>query len=59
MRGHHQISPKYVEEILRQVKAKRMTPKDAGEELAKLCVCGIFNPIRAAKIIMKMAERER
>ncbi|WP_455367198.1 hypothetical protein [[Eubacterium] cellulosolvens] len=56
MCGHHQVSPNYVQEMANQVKTGRITAEDAGKELAKLCVCGIFNPKRAAEIVHKIAK---
>jgi hypothetical protein len=36
-----------------------MTPGEAAKELARLCVCGIFNPVRAEKLLLAVAERQR
>jgi len=39
--------------LLGQVKSGKATPEEAAEEVAKQCVCGIFNPKRAAELIRK------
>lgn len=57
MCGHHQVSPRFVEDMVRKVRAQKITPEDAGKELARLCICGIFNPVRAAEIIREIAEK--
>lgn len=57
MCGHHQVAPNHVKDLVKEVKAGKISPDEAGKELAKQCVCGIFNPARAAKIIKKMAEK--
>ncbi|MDK2927540.1 MAG: hypothetical protein PWR31_1230, partial [Bacillota bacterium] len=32
----------------------RTTVEKAARELAKQCVCGVFNPVRAAEIIQRL-----
>ncbi len=51
MCGHHMISPDFVQKMADAVRKGRMTPKQAAVKLAKFCPCGIFNPVRAEKLL--------
>jgi hypothetical protein len=51
MCGHHRISPKYVRALEEDVEQGRMSAEEAGKKLASLCLCGVFNPVRAAHIL--------
>ncbi len=51
MCGHHQISPKLVDFYRERVRAGKMKPERAAQKLAAFCPCGIFNHIRAAKLL--------
>ncbi len=54
MCGHAQTSPELVEEMVRQVKMGKKTLVEAAEQLAQPCICGIFNPERAARILERL-----
>ena len=54
MCGHHMVSPNIVRALAKRMVRGAMTPEAAGEKLAKLCPCGIFNPIRAAELLKTM-----
>jgi len=56
MCGHHLISADLIVSLVEKVKSKKITPERAGKELAKCCICGVFNPERASEIIEKMAQ---
>ncbi len=51
MCGHHQIAPQFVEKQVEAVRKGRKTPEQAARELALFCPCGIFNQVRAAKLL--------
>lgn len=51
MCGHGLVSFNRITELAEKVKKGKITAEIAGEELAKACICGIFNPKRAAEII--------
>ncbi len=59
MCGHAMVSKHLFNHLLEQVKSGRVTPEDAAEEMAKQCVCGIFNPKRAAQLIRKAVESDK
>lgn len=58
MCGHHLVSFNLINSLTVKVKRGRITARAAGEELARCCICGVFNPERAAEIIEKMAGAE-
>lgn len=51
MCGHHQISPALVEFYRKRVREGKMSPESAARKLAAFCPCGVFNHIRAAKLL--------
>ncbi len=51
MCGHHMISPKFVQHVLKLVDRGRLTPEEGALKLSDLCYCGIFNQVRCARII--------
>jgi hypothetical protein len=56
MCGHHQIAPQFVEKQVEAVRRGRKTPEAAAKELALFCPCGIFNQVRAAKLVEKQSK---
>jgi hypothetical protein len=53
------VAAQLVERRARDIRSGKITTTQAAKELAKLCVCGIFNPIRAEKLLLAIAERQR
>jgi hypothetical protein len=51
MCGHGQIAFELVKKVIADVKAGRKTLQQAAEELARPCQCGVFNPVRARKML--------
>ena len=51
MCGHHRISPKYVQALQHDVDQGKMTAEEAAQKLGNICMCGVFNPDRAAGIL--------
>jgi hypothetical protein len=51
MCGHGTISFGLASKMLERVRTGRRTPKEAARTLARFCVCSIFNPARAEKIL--------
>ena len=56
MCGHGLVSLRLIDDVIKQVKAGKLTAEKGGEVLAKPCICGVFNPQRAAEIIGEMLE---
>jgi hypothetical protein len=59
MCGHGLIAKDFVAKIIEDVKAGKKTPRQAAELLAHPCVCGIYNPDRAEKMLAKYAPQEK
>ena len=57
MCGHHMVSPGMVEKMVDDIVEQRVTAEQAGRELGRLCPCGVFNHVRAARELEKMARR--
>jgi len=55
MCGHGQIASQLIEEMAGQVRRGALTAEQAARKLAEPCVCGIFNPQRAAELLRLMA----
>ncbi len=54
MCGHGMVSPYLVKKILAKIKRGWMTVEEGAIELAKPCVCGIFNPVKASELLKKL-----
>lgn len=55
MCGHGLVSPQLVENMVKKFKEGKITAEEAGKRLGKNCVCGAFNPARAAELIKQIA----
>jgi len=53
------ISNKLVEKMIEDVKKGEITLEGAGEKLAEQCVCGVFNPKRAARLISAYVDAHK
>jgi len=58
MCGHAMISVRMVEDMIQKIKAGHMTVEEAACELAKPCVCGVFNQNRAANLLQKLSGQQ-
>ncbi len=56
MCGHAMIGASLVRKMILDVKQGRRTLDDAVAELAQPCVCGIFNPTRARRLLQKLVK---
>lgn len=56
MCGHAQVASGLVEQTARSVGRGKLSPEEGGRKLASACVCGVFNPVRAAELLKKLAE---
>ena len=59
MCGHGLIAVRRVRALVRSIRDKELTPEQAGEELARPCVCGIVNRKRATEIFSRLALGQR
>lgn len=56
MCGHGMVAASLVEHYAKLVRKKQITAEQAGLEIARPCVCGVFNPVRAARLIQAAAD---
>ncbi len=56
MCGHALVAPSLIDDLVSQVRKGNLTAEQAAIELAKPCVCGIFNQKRAAELITELAK---
>lgn len=57
MCGHGMISYPLILDRVKKIQQRRMSAEDAAKNLARNCHCGVFNWERAARILIKMAEK--
>jgi hypothetical protein len=43
-----------IDSVVEKVKKKHLTVEQAAVELTKPCVCGVFNPTRAAEVLRRL-----
>jgi hypothetical protein len=56
MCGHGMVSVGLIEEVIADMKSGGCTAEEGAERLFGPCVCGIFNPHRAAQLLNAMVE---
>jgi hypothetical protein len=56
MCGHGLISIQRIRNLVEKVRSGTITATQAGEDIAKPCVCGIANPVRAATVFQALAD---
>lgn len=58
MCGHGMVSANFAQKMVEWVRAGRRTPKQASRYLAKFCTCGVYNTVRADRILRAAAVGE-
>ncbi len=56
--GHGMVSFNLIRKMVEYVRLRRLTPKEAANIMARCCECGVFNPVRAEKLLEKMVKKE-
>ena len=56
MCGHGLVSFQLICDLAEKVKRQEITAEEAGKILAKPCICGVFNPARAAELIREFVD---
>ena len=51
MCGHGMLSFNFVRKLVEWVKQGRRSPEQASATLARFCSCGVFNPVRACRLL--------
>ncbi len=57
MCGHQFVSRHLVMKLAQDVKRGRITAEEAAEVMAACCSCGIFNPVRAVKLVKQLVQK--
>lgn len=57
MCGHHCVSPLLVKKMVADIKKDKTCIEDAAHELAKPCVCGVFNTLRAERLLEDLLSK--
>jgi len=56
MCGHALVSRNLVTKLVADIRKEKENGFSAAEKLARNCICGIFNPVRAAKILEAISK---
>lgn len=56
MCGHGMVSQNLARQMLLDIKRGKRSPQDAAEYLSTPCVCGVFNPKRAQRLLEELAQ---
>jgi hypothetical protein len=54
MCGHAMVSPHLLSHLLKKIRLKKLSYREASLELSRQCECGIFNPDRAERLLREM-----
>ncbi len=57
MCGHGMIANTFAQKMIDWVKTGRKTPQECAGYMSRFCVCGIYNPVRAERLLCRMANR--
>ncbi len=57
MCGHHCVSPLLVKKMISDIKRDKTSIEEAARELAKPCVCGVFNTLRAERLLEELMSK--
>jgi len=57
MCGHHCVSPLLVKKMISNIKRDKTSIEEAARELAKPCVCGVFNTLRAERLLEELMSK--
>jgi hypothetical protein len=58
MCGHGMVAFGLIRDMVAEVKAGRLTVREAAERLAEPCECGVFNPDRAAALLERIVGED-
>jgi hypothetical protein len=56
MCGHGMVTASLIEDVAAQVRSGGCTPEEGAERLFRPCMCGVFNPHRAAELLKALAS---
>lgn len=59
MCGHGMVSAAFAQKMIDWVRTGRRTPRECARYMARFCVCGVFNPTRAERLLTQPAAGSR
>jgi hypothetical protein len=57
MCGHGMIAATFAQKMIDWVKTGRRSPRECTRYMSRFCVCGIFNPVRAERLLCRIANQ--
>lgn len=57
MCGHGMVANTFAEKMIDWVKTRRRSANECARYMARFCVCGVFNPVRAERLLRRMANQ--
>jgi hypothetical protein len=54
MCGHGMVPANLVEKVIEEIKREKKTIKEGALELTRPCHCGIYNPVRAERLLRRL-----
>jgi hypothetical protein len=51
--GHGLVSFNFIHKMIEAVRMRRLTPEEAAKTMGKFCECGVFNTVRAERLLEK------
>lgn len=58
MCGHGMVTLGLIEDVIEDIRKGRCTPQDGAERLFRPCVCGVFNPHRATRLLRSLVSHK-
>jgi hypothetical protein len=56
MCGHGMVAASLVEHLVGEIRRGKLTAEAAAQQLTEPCVCGVFNPHRAIRLLARLAQ---
>jgi len=56
MCGHGMVSSAFAQKMIDWVKTDRKTPAECARYMTRFCVCGVFNPVRAERLLRRRSN---
>lgn len=58
MCGHGMVASSFAEKMIDWVKTRRRSAAECARYMSRFCVCGVFNPVRAERLLCRMANQK-
>lgn len=57
MCGHAMVSSNLLAHLMKRIEAGKMSHAEAALEISRQCECGIFNPVRAERLLRQISDK--